>query len=132
VTFQSLARRLPDELWEVFEPLLPPVVWCGNGRPPRSNRECLHAALFILMSGTPWKLMPPGFPCYKTVYGRFKQWVELGVFHRAWAGCAARYQELQGINFDQLSIDGARKAAKKGVNAPAPTQRTGQNAGHNW
>ena len=43
LTFEKLARRLPDELWQVFEPVLPPVIWCGNGRPPASNRACLHA-----------------------------------------------------------------------------------------
>ena len=131
MTFESLARHLPDELWQAFEPVLPPVVWCGNGRPPKGNRECLHAAIFILISGTPWKLMPPGFPCYKTVYGRFKRWLELDLFRQLWAGCAAQYQELRGINFDQFSIDGARKAAKKGVREPAPTLRTGANAGRN-
>jgi len=33
----SLARRLPESLWAVFEPILPPVVWCGEGRKPASN-----------------------------------------------------------------------------------------------
>jgi transposase len=132
VTFESLARRLPDEVWEAFEPALPPVVWRGNGRPPKGNRECLHAAVFILISGTPWKLMPPGFPCYKTVYGRFKRWLDLDAFRKVWAACAARYQLTRGINFDQLSIDGARKPAKKGGSQPAPTRRTAPNAGRRW
>ena len=121
MTFESLARQLPPELWEAFEPVLPKVIWCGNGRPPVSNRCCLHAAIFILISGTPWKLMPPGFPCGKTVRKRFKRWLELDCFHEIWADCAERYQSLRGINFDQLSVDGARKPAKKGANQPAPT-----------
>ena len=32
---KDVAKRLPEDIWEVFEPLLPPVVWCGNGRPPK-------------------------------------------------------------------------------------------------
>lgn len=128
MTFETLARRLPDELWNAFEPVLPPVVWCGNGRPPVDNKRCLHATIFILISGTPWKLMPAGFPSYKTVRKRFKHWLDLGVFEQVWSDCAARYQLLRGINFDQLSIDGARKPAKKGVNPPAPTRPTGPNA----
>lgn len=132
MTFESLARHLPDELWAAFEPVLPPVVWCGNGRPPTGNRECLHAAIFILISGTPWKLMPPGFPCYKTVRQRFKRWLGREAFLEVWAACAARYQALRGVNFDQLSIDGARKAAKKGASRPAPTRRTGPSAARSW
>ena len=41
----DFARQLPEDVWALFEPLLPPVIWCGNGCPPYSNRECLHAAL---------------------------------------------------------------------------------------
>jgi hypothetical protein len=30
----DFARKVPDGVWALFEPILPPVVWCGNG--------CLH------------------------------------------------------------------------------------------
>ena len=40
----DFARKVPDEVWALFEPILPPVIWCGNGCPPYDNRECLHAA----------------------------------------------------------------------------------------
>jgi hypothetical protein len=36
---KDIARGVPEEIWTVFEPILPPVVWCGNGRPPKGNRE---------------------------------------------------------------------------------------------
>jgi hypothetical protein len=45
VKLQTIARRLPEEIWAIFEPLLPPVVWCGEGRPPASNHKCLHGLL---------------------------------------------------------------------------------------
>ncbi len=48
---KDIARRLPDDIWKVFEPLLPAKVWVGNGRPPASNQECLHALLYVLVSG---------------------------------------------------------------------------------
>ena len=41
----DFARGVPEEVWTLFAPLLPPVVWCGNGCPPYDNRECLHAVL---------------------------------------------------------------------------------------
>jgi hypothetical protein len=51
LTFEKLARRLPEKIWKAFEPVLPAVRWCGNGRPPKSNRECFHGAVYVLVSG---------------------------------------------------------------------------------
>ena len=123
-TLESLARHLPDEVWLAFEPVLPPVVWCGNGRPPCDNRACLHAVIYVGITGIGWKMLPPCFPCYKTVQGRLDAWLAHDAFRQAWAGCVARYEALRGINFDQLSIDGARKSAKRGAMPAAPTRRT--------
>ena len=122
MTLESLARHLPDELWQAFEPVLPQVHWCGNGRPPCSNRDCLHAVLYVCISGIGWKYLPPCFPSYKTVQHRLDDWLEREAFKQVWTACAKRYQCLQGINLDQLSIDGSRKPAKKGEKPPGPTQ----------
>ena len=64
---KDLARHVPDELWAAFEPVLPERVWSGTGRPPYSNRACLHALLYVLVTGIAWELLPPGFPSAKTV-----------------------------------------------------------------
>jgi transposase len=114
MTFESLSRGIPQEMLAAFESILPPVVWQGNGRPPIANALCLHAAVFILISGTPWRQMPAGFPCGRTVRNRFKHWLDNDAFVKVWTGCVRTYQDQRGINFDQISIDGARKPAKKG------------------
>jgi len=59
----DIARRLPDEIWEVFEPILPPMPWCDNGRLPYSNRDCLHGLLYVLITGIGWELVPPCGTC---------------------------------------------------------------------
>ena len=75
---------VPDDVWAVFEPLLPPVVWQGVGRKPKSNRECLHALLYVLIAGIGWEFLPKGFPSSKTVRRRLKRWlVALGKAGRA-------------------------------------------------
>ena len=125
---KDIARGVPEEIWTVFEPILPPVVWCGNGRPPKSNRECFHALLYVLVGGISWELLPRGFPSYKTVQRRLKRWRERAAFGTAWRQLAQRYQRLQGINWDQVLIDGSKKPSKKGVNRPAPRRSTGANA----
>ena len=80
----DFARHLPEEVWELFEPLLPPVVWCGNGRPPARNYDCLHAVFYVLVSGIAWRMLPKGFPSYKTVQRRLKVWLQREAFRTAW------------------------------------------------
>jgi transposase len=95
---KDIARKLPEEIWQVFELLLPKAVWGGNGRLPRSNQDCLHGVLYVLVAGIPWEMMPRGFPSYKTCLSRFKVWLRLGVFQKGWQDLAERYNCLKGIN----------------------------------
>jgi len=111
----DFVRGIPDDVWAAFEPTLPPVVWKGNGRKPKGNRECLHALLYVLIAGIGWELLPPGFPSYKTVQRRLKRWLALDCFHAAWQQLARRYVQLHGINWDQVLLDGSKKPSKKGA-----------------
>jgi len=124
----DFARRLPEEVWAVFEPILPPVVWCGNGRPPSSNRDCLQGLLYVLVSGVGWKMVPACFPCGKTIQARLEQWLELECFHTAWQQLAERYARFRGINWDKVLIDGSKKPAKKGGNRQVPALSTAPSA----
>jgi transposase len=112
----DFARQLPEEVWQLFQPLLPPVVWCGNGRPPASNYDCLQALFYVLVSGIAWRMLPKGFPSYKTVQRRLKLWLQRDTFRTAWQQLAQRYEVWHGINWDQILLDGSKKPAKKGVN----------------
>jgi hypothetical protein len=51
---------VPDDVWAVFEPILPPVVWKGVGCKPYGNRQCLHALLYVLIAGIGWQFLPQG------------------------------------------------------------------------
>jgi transposase len=118
----DFVRDVPEDVWVVFEPLLPPVVWQGNGRKPKSNRRCLHALFYVLVTGIAWRMLPLCFPSYKTVQRRLKVWLRLAVFRTAWEQLAQRYQQFHGINWDQLLIDGSKKPSKKGVTRRGPAQ----------
>jgi transposase len=53
-----------DELWAVIEPLLPPhKPRPEGGRPPIPDRAALTGILFVLMTGTPWEMLPPEMGC---------------------------------------------------------------------
>ena len=77
VKLHAIARRLPEEIWALFEPRLPPVVWCGEGRPPARNHKCLHGLLYVLITGIGWDYVPPCFPCGRTLKDRLKYGLDL-------------------------------------------------------
>ena len=111
----DFVKDVPDDVWAVFEPILPPAVWQGVGRKPYSNRHCLHALLYVLITGIGWEFLPAGFPSAKTVQRRLRRWLARDCFHTAWQQLAQRYQRLHGINWDQVLLDGSKKPSKKGV-----------------
>lgn len=116
----DLSRRLPGEIWSTFEPILPPVVWCGNGRPPCDNRTVLHGLLYVLVSGIAWEMVPPCFPCGKTIQHRLKRWLKRDCFRTAWQALAEKYERLRGINWDKVLLDGSKHKAPKGGRLRAP------------
>jgi transposase len=125
----DFARKVPDEVWALFEPILPPVVWGGNGCPPYDNRECLHAVLYVLVTGIGWQMLPSGSPSYKTVQRRLQGWLQHDAFRRAWQQVAQRSDTLQGINWEEVWLDGSKKPATKGASKRAPAPWLAVNGG---
>jgi len=123
---RDIARRLPADIWTLFEPLLPPVVYRGSGRRPATNQACLHGILFVLVSGIGWDLVPLGFPCGKTLKKRLKLWLKRDCFLQAWTQMAQQYEQRRGINWDKVLVDGSKKPAKKGGEdtGPSPVDRS--------
>jgi transposase len=99
---------VPEEVWRLFEPILPPVVWCGNRCPPYDNRQCLHALLSVLVTGMGWRMLPTGFPSYTTVQRRLRSWLELEALRTAGRQLAHRYEALQGIKWMRGCSTGPR------------------------
>jgi transposase len=122
----KLALRMPDSVWALFEPILPPVVYQGTGRKPCSNHACLQGLLYVLITGIGWDYVPPCFPCADTIQDRLRLWLQRDCFLRAWRQVAERYQQLHGINWDKVLLDGSKKPAKKGGEdtGPSPVDRS--------
>jgi len=58
------AVLLPDTLWNLIEPLLPPSPPRPNGgRPSVPDRACLTGIHFVLRSGIPWQMLPNELGC---------------------------------------------------------------------
>ncbi len=80
---KDMARRLPEEIWVLFEPILPARIGCGNGRPLKSHRDGFDALRYVWVVGMPWELLPVGFPSHKSIQRRLTVWLALEVFHPA-------------------------------------------------
>ena len=50
------------------------------GRPPLSNFLVLNAILWIARIGMPWRDIPEKFGNWNSIYKKFRQWIELGLF----------------------------------------------------
>ena len=118
--------ELSEEVWARAEPLLPaPKPRLKGGRPPRSDREMLGAMLYVLRTGLQWNALPRESGASTTVYDRFRAWERDGFFARLWAAELAEYDELVGIDWEWLSLDGVMTKAPFGGAATGanPTDR---------
>lgn len=102
---------LSDELWSKLRPLLPLRVnrhRFGGGRPPADDRRCMDGIFFVLRTGCQWNALNASGICpSSTAHDRFQQWVEAGVFLELWKAGLTEYDELKGIDWNWLSMDGA-------------------------
>lgn len=107
--------RISDELWQILEPLLPKPEnkhRFGGGRPRVSDRRCADAIFYVLRTGGQWAALNQTNLCAKsTAHDRFQHWMEAGVFLRLWQVGLVLFDELRGIDWEWLSMDGAMTKA---------------------
>jgi putative transposase len=121
--------RISDELWVVLQPLLPFYVNThrfGGGRPRVSDRACADAIFYVLRTGCQWQALDQTELCtHSTAHDRFQAWVEAGVFLKLWQAGIQQFDELCGIEWDWLAMDGAMTKAPLGgeKTGPNPTDR---------
>lgn len=110
--------RSSDAFWKQFQQLIPEhrnTHRFGGGRPRVPDRDCLDGILFVLRTGCQWKALDETGICSgSTAHRRFQQWLEAGVFDRLFAHGIERYDELIGIDWSFLSLDGCQTKAPLG------------------
>lgn len=74
---------MPEEFFEVIEPLLPPDQPVGpkGGRPPIANWVALRAIWYVLTSGVRWVDVVASMGCSgRTAHRRLRAWQEAGIW----------------------------------------------------
>ena len=117
---QQHANRydVSDELWARIEPLIPvpknphPR---GGGRKRVPYRKVMNGIFFVLRTGCQWKALDATGICSgSTAHTRFQEWTEAGVFEGLWQMALEDYDDLKGIDWEWVCMDGAITKAPLG------------------
>ena len=110
--------RVSEELWTLLQRLIPKhrnTHRFGGGKPRTPDRQCADAIFYVLRTGCQWGALDATDLCpHSTAHDRFQQWVAAGVFLKLWQSGVEQVDELQGLDWQWLSMDGARTKAPVG------------------
>jgi transposase len=125
VTEDMMGKLLvPDELWELIEPILPPHPPSPKGGKPRiPERVCLSGILFVLKTGIPWEDFPQEMGCCgMTLWNRLHEWMKAGVWPALHKLFLDRLRGADAIDFSRVIVDSASVRAVHGGKKrdPAP------------
>ncbi|MEW1995856.1 IS5 family transposase [Streptomyces coelicoflavus] len=122
-------RLVPDELWELFQRVVPeaPSRPQGGGRRRHGDREVLAAIVIVATSGCTWQQPPAASfgPSGATVHRRFTEWTNA----RVWAKLHRLVLDEPGsrgdLHWSRCSIDSVNMRALKkgGLTGPNPVGR---------
>jgi transposase len=121
---------LPDDLWAMIEPLLPPPKPRRRdhpGRKPLDDRRCLTGILFILKSGLPWEELPQEMGCGSgmTCWRRLHAWQHASVWVRLHHLLLERLRGADRIDWSRAAVDSSstRALGAGEESGPNPTDR---------
>jgi transposase len=123
---------VPDELWEVVEPLIPRVKrryrYPGRKRVP--DRQVLTGILFVLKTGIPWEALPQEMGCGSgvTCWRRLREWQEQGVWQKLHEVLLAKLNAAGEIDWQRAAVDSSQVRAFGGASAPARALWTAESA----
>jgi transposase len=93
---------LSDEEWGLVEPFLP----IGRSGPyPERLRDQFEGVIWRFRTGSQWREVPPEFGAWSTVYDRFAQWRDAGVFAALLEGMIAEAARRGQVDLSLVSVD---------------------------
>jgi transposase len=95
-------RELNDDNWELISPHLP----IGQYGPyPEHLRDQLEGIIWRFRTGSPWRDVPEAFGSWSTVYDRFAQWRDAGVFAAMMEAVIAEAARRGQADLSLVSVD---------------------------
>ena len=119
---------VPDGLWELARPLLPPPRTRpqGGGTHNTADEDVFAAIVYVLVSGCAWRALPPCFGISKsTAHRRFAIWSRAGVWGRLHQAVLDKLAVEELLDLSRVILDTAHVRAKKGANLQVRAPWTG-------
>jgi transposase len=114
---------ISDSLWKEIENIIQKN-YSFIGRPEWDNRKTLSGIIFIVKTGIPWRFLPSEFGAVSTVHGKFRKWVNQGVFDSIMDKARKFYLRNKKEKSTWFAIDTAHsKAPFANWSGPNPTDR---------
>lgn len=98
----------------------------GCHNPRVDDRAAMNAILFVARTGCQWGALDATGICnHSSAHRRFQEWTGAGVFEQFWMYGLVCYDQLHGIDWSFLSMDGAITKAPLGgeKTGPSPVDR---------
>src|SRR5436190_5407636 len=119
---------LPDELWTLIQPLLPPhPSQPKGGRPFLDDRKVLTGIVFVLKTGLPWEDLPQemGCGCGMTCWRRLRAWQKSGLWHDIHVFLLEILRACNRLDFSRFLIDSShvRAVGAGPQTGPSPVDR---------
>ncbi len=94
--------KLTDEQWQKILPILKtfPEIRLGAGR---NCRRFIEAVLWITRSGSQWRLLPKYYGKWNSVYKRFANWSQSGIFEKLFEQISAD-RDLEYLLIDSTIV----------------------------
>lgn len=120
----DVEKLVPDHLWQLLQPWLPPPVLRpqGGGRARADERAVFAAIVFVLTTGCPWRSLPSSLGvAWQTAYRRFRHWTAVGVWPKLHRVVLDQLGRQGLVDWTRAVVDSASVRAEKGASAPALT-----------
>jgi len=124
-----MSKLVSDELWSIFEPLLPAAKerrFQFPGRKPVDNRAALSVILFVLKTGIPWEDVPQEMGCCgMTAWNKLQEWQEAKVWEKLHQAILQELEKQGELDWERAAVDSSSVRATQGGDdtGPNPTDR---------